>query len=185
MLRDTESVDHARDHLLVSCRFAHVVQLFLDPGQVSNVAPECVTRLDGAMQFGLQALNMVHWVVLVGVSQSGQGSRARAIIMPANAARDHVGRINVHHQRCDEPCERPLVVVQLVCLVLGLEENLELGVQSQQVPLHVEEPPTILSDGVGELEVCWHNLELDLLWDWASVPRISTIAAATASRARI
>ena len=155
----------------------------LDASQIGYVAPECVARLNGAMQFSLEALNVVNWIVLVGVRQSGQGCRSKTVFMSANAACHNVGNICVHDQGSDRPCKRALIVVQLVGFVLCLKEDLEVGVLGEQVSLQVEIPPTILRDGVGELEVLRDGLQLDLPWDMALVTTISTVAVAVATRA--
>ena len=93
VLWDSESIHHAVDHFFVSGWLPQVMQLLFNSGQVCNIAPEGVSRLDGAVKLGLEPLDMVHGVVLVGVCQSGQGGSPKTIFMPTDAACNHIGCI--------------------------------------------------------------------------------------------
>ncbi len=65
--------------------------------------------------------------------------------------------------------------------VLAFEHGLVVGILSHQVSLEVEEPPSILSDGVGELQLQRDSLQLDVLGDRAPVLVAFTVTTSVAS----
>jgi hypothetical protein len=54
---------------------------------------------------------MIHWIILIGISQTSKGSCARGLRMESNPAGHHVGSVTVDNKVVEQPCHCPLVVV--------------------------------------------------------------------------
>ena len=65
VLWHSQSVDHTRDKLLICDLLTKVLKFNADPFEISHVASQRLTGLDGAVKLSLETLGMIMGIILM------------------------------------------------------------------------------------------------------------------------
>jgi hypothetical protein len=99
---NAETIDQAVNELLVCNWLTEIIQFRPDPVEIIQVASEGVAGLDRTMKLGLERLDMIQGIILIGICECCKGCCAGAVLVAARCASYHVGSVLVFDNSCQE-----------------------------------------------------------------------------------